>query len=41
MPKNGLFCSKSPNRQAPGAKSPDPLASGGWSLRLQTPVQIK
>jgi len=29
------------NRQGLGAPPPGPLASGGWGLRPQTPVQVK
>jgi len=36
--KMDYFSSKSlKNSQAP----PDPLASSGWAIRLQTPVQVK
>jgi len=38
MPKNALFLLKNrKNRRALGAPHPDPLASGGWGLRTQTP----
>jgi len=38
MPKNALFLVKDrKNRRALGATPPDPLASGGWGLHLQTP----
>jgi len=39
MPKNALLLLKNrKNRRALGAPPPDPLASGGWGLRLQTPA---
>jgi len=39
MPKNALFLLKNcKNRRALGAPPPDPLASGGWGIRPQTPV---
>jgi len=40
MSKNVLFLLKiSQNCQTLGSQSPDPLASGGWVLRPQTPLQ--
>jgi len=40
--KMDYFGSKSPpNRQAMGAPTPDPLATGGWELPPQTHVRVK
>jgi len=40
MPKMDYFGSKTPKSPSDGVP-PDPLASGGWGLRSQTPVQVK
>jgi len=41
MPKNVLFSLKNcKNRQMLGSLPPDPLASGGWGLRPQTPISV-
>jgi len=41
MPKNMLISLKNcKNRQRLGALPPDPLVSGGWGLRFQTPTSV-